>query len=29
MPKCPKCGRKFKEIVSKAKLGAQGIELQA
>jgi uncharacterized protein with PIN domain len=27
MYECPKCGRKFKGIVSKAKLGTEGIEL--
>jgi len=27
MYECSKCGKKFKGIVSKAKLGAEGIEL--
>ena len=27
MFECPKCGKKFKGVVSKAKLGAEGIEL--
>jgi uncharacterized protein (UPF0212 family) len=27
MYECPKCGKKFKGIVSKAKLGAEGIEI--
>jgi len=27
MYECPKCSKKFKGIVSKAKLGAEGIEL--
>lgn len=27
MYECPKCGKKFKDIVSKAKLGTEGIEL--
>jgi len=27
MYECPKCGKKFKGIVSKAKLGTEGIEL--
>ncbi|MDH7563466.1 MAG: chromatin protein Cren7 [Candidatus Bathyarchaeota archaeon] len=27
MYECPNCGKKFKGIVSKAKLGSEGIEL--
>ena len=27
MFECPKCGTKFKAVVSKAKLGTEGIEL--
>ncbi|MEM0058027.1 MAG: chromatin protein Cren7 [Candidatus Bathyarchaeia archaeon] len=27
MYECPKCGKKFKGIVSKVKLGAEGIEI--
>jgi len=27
MYECSKCGKKFKDVVSKAKVGAEGIEL--
>jgi len=27
MFECPKCGKKFRAVVSKAKLGSEGIEL--
>jgi ribosomal protein L37AE/L43A len=27
MYQCPKCGKKFRGVVSKVKLGAEGIEL--